>query len=89
MNRGEACRCHSNCLTAWVKNPGLSFVTGFGLTNDDGLWCAHSWLMTKSGQIIETTVKRDMYFGIELGGQDLFEFCKARVEASGAEVSIA
>jgi hypothetical protein len=83
MKLGEACRCHSNCLTAWVKNPGLSFVTGFGLTDDDGMWRAHSWLTTDKGQIVETTVPRSMYFGVQFDVPDMMPFFKMMLEARG------
>jgi hypothetical protein len=40
-------------------------TTGYGLTADDGLWRQHSWLWDGK-RVVETTVERDIYFGVVL-----------------------
>jgi hypothetical protein len=39
-----------------------SICTGYALTRD-GMWRQHSWVYTRSGTVVETTVKRVQYFG--------------------------
>jgi len=65
MKRGEPSNCHGNSAKLWSKSKGkYRFVTGYALIDDDRMWGRHSWLTTKEGKIIETTVPRDLYFGI-------------------------
>lgn len=48
-------------------------MTGWALTNDDGIWRQHSWVK-ESGRIIETTAERDLYFGFELTPEEAKTF---------------
>ncbi len=66
------CRCHANAGVFWdnysYKNgfDNIQIVTGFCLS-EDGLWRSHSFLYQPiDNVIIETTVKRKIYFGFAL-----------------------
>jgi hypothetical protein len=76
---GEERECHKNSATLWLSNSTkYRIATGYGLS-DDGVWRRHSWIMTVDGNLIETTVRRDLYFGIVLDN---------RIAQSFAEVYI-
>jgi hypothetical protein len=74
----ETSRCHQNASVLWKENPGkYNIMTGYALNVDpDGisLWRQHSWLQDKKGNNIETTEKRDKYFGISLTDQEAEDF---------------
>ena len=63
---GEPSACHANTADLWEKwhTKGFRIVTGWGLTHNDQLWRQHSWGWL--GRIIETTLRRDKYFGTML-----------------------
>jgi hypothetical protein len=50
---------------AGEDRPTFLPYVGFALS-DDGCWRVHSWVQTPGG-IVETTVKRRLYFGIPMG----------------------
>lgn len=59
-------KCHVNVARLYhFSFKGEKIATGWGLS-DDGLWRQHSWLVTSDGKIVETTVLRLMYYGVEL-----------------------
>jgi len=67
----EPSRCHVNVERLWnARTPRsqlIGIVTGYGLTDDDGMWQPHSWALSKTKgviSIIETTMLRAKYFGI-------------------------
>jgi len=68
----KACRCHGNSGVFWKnysdKNgfDNVQIVTGWCLSTDD-IWRQHSFIyMPMDDVIIETTVKRKIYFGFAL-----------------------
>jgi hypothetical protein len=64
--RGRQCQCHRNVALRYLANPGAyQIATGYGLTADDGCWRRHSWLWDGE-RVMETTVMRDVYFGVVL-----------------------
>ena len=75
----KPCRCHQNSATFfknYVSEKGkenINIITGWGLS-EDGLWRQHTWLKIKN-EIIETTVKRKIYFGVILKDKEIDEFC--------------
>jgi len=74
IRRGERSRCHANAAALWKENPGeVRIVTGYALTKDDGLWRQHTWAL-KKGRIVETTVKRSVYFGCALSRKESERF---------------
>lgn len=72
MNNMRDSQCHSNVGYLYEKNDSIKIATGWALS-DDGLWRQHSWGLTKS-DIIETTEKRDIYYGMVLDNDESREF---------------
>jgi hypothetical protein len=66
---GEERECHKNSASLWLRNQKkYRLATGFGLS-DDNIWRRHSWIITLSGNFIETTIVREIYFGIVLNDE--------------------
>ena len=64
----EPSQCHQNVATLFLSDAINAIATGWTLT-DDGLWRQHSWgIVDVDGvpAIIETTMKRDIYWGVRL-----------------------
>ena len=57
----EPCGCHDNADELARSGIGRT-ATGWALS-PDGLWRHHSWIVCDDGSLIETTVKRLLYFG--------------------------
>jgi hypothetical protein len=71
---GAPNRCHLNATGFYIMyQPFLTLVTGYGLSKD-GLWRRHSWLTAKRADIWETTIERDLYFGVKLDGEETVRF---------------
>jgi len=66
LNRREPSSCFSNVAAIYLHNPSMEVAVGYvgGLGKDD-LWRQHAWLVD-DGKIIETTLKRRLYFGVIL-----------------------
>lgn len=74
MRRGEPIRCHYNAAKLWAKDiTSTQLVTGYGFTRADGLWRQHSWIV-KGDKLLETTVKRDKYYGVVLTPCEALQF---------------
>ena len=75
IKKGKPINCHCNAAGLWID--GLARIcTGYALSRD-GMWRQHSWGLTQSGQIIETTVGgRVAYFGVILTDEESKEFVK-------------
>jgi hypothetical protein len=77
MMKGEDSRCHKNSAECWNANKDkLAIVTGYALTND-GMWRQHSWCVwgkCRANRIVETTVARQLYYGIVLSPSECQEF---------------
>ena len=73
----KATMCHQNVSAVWTEGrKGLIGVaTGYALS-EDGLWRQHSWGVMQDG-VLETTEKRQKYFGILLqdSAADYFASC--------------
>ena len=75
---GGRCDCHANAARLWrnrnaERHDVVAIGTGYALS-DDGLWRQHSWTVTSTGAVIETTEPRERYFGLTLTGQDAATF---------------
>jgi hypothetical protein len=73
--RGEPHRCHRNCALEYLAEPATyQIATGYGLNN--GIWCQHSWLIKgiRKRRIVETTIPREVYYGICLTDLDAIKF---------------
>ena len=81
MKLGTPCHCHSNSAALWDINRNfLRIVTGYALSKDQ-LWRQHSWCVNiletmgnGHARIVETTVKRILYFGYMLTETESEEF---------------
>ena len=73
---GEPLACHSNVGFLFEEYPeDIRVMTGFALSN--GQWNQHSWVYDiKDHYIIETTFKRDKYFGFLMTRRESEKFAK-------------
>lgn len=73
---GDPSRCHANVANLYDSNEGRAgIVTGWALGPNDGIWRQHSWLWwPPKKQLVETTLKRDAYFGFELTKSEADQF---------------
>lgn len=67
--RGRQSDCHGNAVRLWRKGKVVAIGSGYGLSRD-GLWRQHSWARAEDGAILETTVRRTRYFGLEYSGDE-------------------
>jgi len=78
MARGRRSQCHANSAQYWAKNMDRALlVTGYALTDDDGMWRQHSWCVnvTEDGpRIVETTEPRVAYFGFVMTAEEAAQF---------------
>lgn len=61
----EPSACHTNTVEWYLDQTedDTSICTGYALSSD-GLWRQHSWGL-ENGQIVETTIERVAYYGLE------------------------
>jgi hypothetical protein len=86
LKRLRAIRCHSNSADLWESGQqpdirplylaGCELMTGYALS-PDGYWRQHSWCVSRAGRPIETTVRRERYFGYRLSAEEAFAFANA------------
>jgi hypothetical protein len=57
--------CHRNVRRLLAADPQVDWRFGMALSSDD-IWRVHSWAL-KRGRIVETTLPRIRYFGIDMG----------------------
>lgn len=70
---GRPSQCHENSAILWDKNrDSVKIVTGYSLSR--GTWYQHTWCEDGRGKLIETTTKREAYFGVELTPEECDEF---------------
>ncbi len=72
-------QCHRNSSALWLTDTKrYRLVTGYSMTWDEdglGVWRQHTWVFdTKTKRILETTEKRDIYFGYELSWDEAQAF---------------
>jgi hypothetical protein len=77
MEIGTMSQCHRNSAKIWAKHQDKYFIaTGYALS-EDGLWRGHTWCVkrtTRGISIVETTVRRLLYFGYVLTLEESVEF---------------
>ena len=61
--------CHTNAAALWQAGEVPSVGTGYAMSADR-LWREHSWGVTDTGSILETTLQREIYFGFTFNGED-------------------
>jgi len=85
---GAESRCHMNSALFWLNNVEFcDLMTGYALS-DDSIWRQHSWCLLHkdpaseediSPCIVETTVKRLLYFGFKLSPSEASSFFAGNV----------
>ncbi len=78
--RGTQSQCHANSAALWEVNRNharIKIATGYALSKNDGMWRQHSWCVLKQNEkvhVVETTTRREGYFGYVLTDQEADEF---------------
>lgn len=63
---GEMCQCHKNSAFLWeTAKRRYRIMTGYALSSS-GIWHQHTWILDSNDTVIETTVKREKYYGYVL-----------------------
>ena len=63
MKRGEPNSCFDNSMGLYQSNPEkYSLAIGWGLSQ--GCWRPHAWCVDVKGNVIETTVRQEKYYGV-------------------------
>jgi len=79
--KGRPCGCHENSSRYWARHmDDTLLVTGYALSEDDGMWRQHSWcvVLGEDGpRIVETTEPRLAYFGFVMTAEESVRFHKA------------
>jgi hypothetical protein len=67
----QAAHCNANVARIWRQRNAtvLAMCTGYALDTDGTVWRQHWWGLTTEPRIIETTVPRSRYFGIDFTGE--------------------
>jgi hypothetical protein len=78
---GYLVACNWNCwrVTQMYPQHHLSVFQGYALSNIDGRWLEHCWLMT-GHRLIETTGEFSLYFGAALNEKELATFNDAALK---------
>ena len=82
--KGRPCNCHQNSANLWYNNKNneqeVRIATGWALSRD-GCWRQHSWAVqllvnwdVSGYQILETTVRRMVYYGFTLSKEQCETF---------------
>jgi hypothetical protein len=71
--RGARNQGHTNCARLWRAHPGR-YRLGVGWVLDEGDWNCHTWLVDDQGRVVETTSRREEYFGVVLGPEEATGF---------------
>lgn len=85
--KGRPSRCHENSALLYSANKArnhpespyhmnITIATGYALSKD-GLWRQHSWCLKRTARsvaVVETTVKRLLYYGIAMTEEKAEQF---------------
>lgn len=64
----EVSKQHDSWGELWrADRAAYRFMTGYSLWHD-GMWRRHSWLVTKTNEMLATDPDAKIYFGIEISG---------------------
>ena len=88
VENGRAGFCEEESLDYYLKHKdeGVKLCRGFALNKNHGMWVYHAWCKEKDGVIHEcTSVKRDLYYGIELDEKESEKFRRSVDFAYDAE----
>lgn len=75
LKPGAPSQCHFNAARLWENNKSsVAIMTGYAL-DASAIWVPHSWgVHLDSGRIIETTSRRQAYFGFMLSTEESEQF---------------
>ena len=63
MKRGEPNSCFDNSMGLYQSNPEkYALAIGWGLSQ--GCWRPHAWCVDVKGNVIETTIRQEKYYGV-------------------------
>jgi len=85
MMKGRPISCHENVAYMVEDGIGIQAATGYALSLD-GLWRQHSWGVMEDGTLIETTVRRKIYWGVILRGEEATTFCDFNLHRRASRV---
>jgi hypothetical protein len=69
IHRMQKSACHDNSMELFLKDPeNAKLFSGYALSTDR-LWRHHSWIITQTGDIIETTQERLIYLGYDVSSK--------------------
>jgi hypothetical protein len=75
LEQGHQSECHANCAALWPSiKDRYRLMTGYGLSGN--MWRRHTWLADDENEVIETTIPRDLYFGVALSNSQAEAFCQ-------------
>lgn len=95
LRRMQANACHFNAAKLFLTGRAAKVVSGFALS--EGLWRSHTWVLNSHDRIVETTERREVYFGTVLGpreillecvDEELMTSCKSEVAKLAAEAGL-
>jgi hypothetical protein len=70
---GDRSDCHRNTARLLRAGKAAGIGTGYALS-DDGLWRQHTWGLGSDGVVLETTVRREQYWGLQFRGEQATYF---------------
>lgn len=74
--KGRSNQCHKNSCLLYQQNNCITHIgTGWALSDDD-FWRQHSWAIKNNDTIVETTVPREIYYGICMNDERAEKFIK-------------
>lgn len=80
LRAGRASDCHANASRLWRGDARRHrIVTGYALTDDDGLWRQHTWALD-GDQLVETTEARSAYYGVILTEKEAQKFAESNLD---------
>jgi hypothetical protein len=74
LKKGNHNSCHANSARIWEQNKNKFILqTGFAFSED--AWREHTWIYNPEDmKIIETTVKRELYYGFSMNKNESEKF---------------
>ena len=73
--RMQSAHCNANIAQIWQQRNAsvLAMCTGYALDPGGSVWRQHWWGLTSEARILETTIARSRYFGVDFTGESADE----------------